>query len=76
MLTEYGIAVRGEHEDLMNLAQILADRPVGEAMVLIAEQGRQYGVRLYKTPEFDVDKFFNDAGRFGSKRHPKAVLTA
>lgn len=65
LLAEYGIDAQGTPEALAELRRILADRPVGEALVLIVEQGRKYGLRLFATACFDERVFVRDAARFG-----------
>lgn len=65
LLAEYGIDVAGSSEDVASLGRMLAERPMGEVLVLIAEQGRKYGVRLYASVRFDQRTFEMDAARFG-----------
>ncbi|WP_147373626.1 hypothetical protein [Hephaestia caeni] len=65
LLAEYGISVEGTPEALIELRLLLAGKPIGRAMVLIAEQGRHYGVRLFATSQFDEQQFLQNAARFG-----------
>lgn len=65
LLAEYGIAVKGKSEAILSIGEMLADKPLGAALVLIAEQGRHYGVLLFATPTFDEQLFRDDAERFG-----------
>lgn len=65
LLAQYGIIVEGAPEALDTLRRLLRGKPIGEALVLIAEQGRHYGLRLFSSPLFDEQLFLKDAGRFG-----------
>ncbi|MFX4084294.1 hypothetical protein ACKU27_04235 [Sphingobium yanoikuyae] len=65
LLAEYGIAVEGSPEALATLRRLLVGKPIGQALVLIAQFGRQYGIRLFTTSQFDEHLFLKDAARFG-----------
>lgn len=65
LLHEYGIDVEATPDALAEMATMLGNRPTGEAMLLIAERGRKYGVRLFASPRFDAVSFVQDAPRFG-----------
>lgn len=65
LLAEYGISLEGTPEALAELLRLLVDKPIGQAMLLIAEQGRHYGIRMYTTSQFDEELFLKDAARFG-----------
>jgi len=65
LLAEYGIAVEGTPDALAELRRLLAGKPIGQAMLFIAQQGRQFGVRLFMTSQFDEQLFLENAARFG-----------
>ena len=65
LLAEYGIAVEGTPEALAEVRRLLVGKPIGQAMILIAEQGRQFGIRLFMTSQFDEQLFLKNAARFG-----------
>lgn len=68
LLSQYGVSVEGPPEGLVHMADLLADFPVGRAMLLIAERGREYGVRLFATERFDELIFLENAACFGLDR--------
>jgi hypothetical protein len=65
ILEKHGIIVDGTPNAVSQLGKMLSLLPVGRAMVLFAEMGRKYGVRLRATPAFDEVAFLHEMKRYG-----------
>lgn len=81
MLAQYGIVLDGDiREDGPSLGRAalvkaFTHSPPGDALLLIAETGRKYGLQLYKTAKYDKDRFLRDAWRFGLNEQQAQLFT-